>query len=83
MLSFAAFMAKVRNGSLSALDVSFENSDQVLELSTPMCPITPLLIDYGLEASVPFDINVVSDADKLSDKLRMMRSSLSLLCWTP
>ena len=69
-------MAKVRSGSFSALDVSFENSNQVLELSTPMCSITSLLIDYGLEASVPFAINVVSNVDKLSDKLRVTGPSV-------
>ena len=78
VLDFAAFMSKVRNGSLSALDESFENSNQVLELLTPMCSITPLLIDYGPEASVPFDINAVSNMDKLSDKLRMTRPSVVL-----
>ena len=39
---------------------------------------TPLLIDYGLEASVPFDVNVVGNIDKLSDKLRKMRPSVVL-----
>ena len=34
VLDFVAFVAKVKNGSLSALDVSLENSSQVLELST-------------------------------------------------
>ena len=41
--------------------------------------MTPLLIDYGLEASVPFDINAVSKVDKLSEKLRVMRPSIVLL----
>ena len=76
MLDFAAFMAKVRTGSFSALDVSFEKSKQVLELSTPMCLMTPLLIDYGLEASVAFGMNVVSNVDRLSGKLRTIRPSV-------
>ena len=59
--------------------MSFDNVDQVLELSTPVCSTTPLLIDYGLEASVPFDINTVSNVDKLSEKLRVMRPSIVLL----
>ena len=58
--------------------MSFDNADQVLELSVPSCSITPLLIDYGLEASVPFDINAVSNVDKLSDKLKAMRPSIVL-----
>ena len=41
-----------------------------------MCSITPLLIDYGLEASVPFDINAVTNVDKFTDKLRMMQPSV-------
>ena len=49
-------MTKIRSGSFSALNVSFENSSQILELSAPL---TPLLIDYGLDASNPFDINMV------------------------
>ena len=50
---FQAFMTnnKVRNGTFSALNVSFENSSQILELSAPSCSMTPLLIDYGLEDS--------------------------------
>ena len=31
---FKAFLAKVRTGSFSALNVSFENSSQILELSS-------------------------------------------------
>ena len=47
---FKVFMTKVKAGTFSALNVSFENSNQILELSTPSCSMTPLLIDYGLEA---------------------------------
>ena len=65
-------------GSFSALDVSFENADQVLELSTPTCSMTPLLIDYGLEASGPCDINSVSNVNKLSENLRVMSPSIVL-----
>ena len=73
---FEAFMTKVKNGTFSALNVSFENASQVLELSTPACSMTPLLkSDYGLEASVPFDITMVSDVDKLAGRLRTMRPS--------
>ena len=46
---FKVFMTKVKAGTFSALHVSFENSKQILELSTPSCSMTPLLIDYGLE----------------------------------
>ena len=48
-------MTKVKAGSFSALNVSFENSRQILELSTPSCSMTPLLIDYGLDASNPYE----------------------------
>ena len=40
--------------------------------------ITPLLIDYGLEASNPFDINAVSSVNKLTERLRKMRPSIVL-----
>ena len=39
---FQVFMTKVRSGTFSALNVSFENASSM----------TPLLIDYGLEASL-------------------------------
>ena len=57
VIDFQVFMTKVRNGTFSALNVSFENSSQILELSNPPCSdcsVTPLLIDYGLEASSPY-----------------------------
>ena len=75
---FKVFMTKVKAGSFSALNVSFENSRQILELSTPSCSITPLLIDYGLEASNPYDINAVSSVNKLTERLRKMRPSIGL-----
>ena len=75
---FKVFMSKVKAGSFSALNVSFENSRQILELSTPSCSMTPLLIDYGLEASNPYDINAVSSVNKLVDRLRRMRPSIVL-----
>ena len=75
---FQAFMAKVGSGALSALNVSFENASQVLELSTPACSVTPLLIDYGLEASAAFDINMTIDVDKFARRLRVMRPSIVL-----
>ena len=75
---FKAFMAKVKAGSFSALNVSFENSRQILELSTPSCSITPLLIDYGLDVSNPYDINSVSSVNKLTERLRRMRPSIVL-----
>ena len=71
-------MAKVKAGSFSALNVSFENSSQILELSTPSCSMTPLLIDYGLDASNPYDINAVSSVSKLVDRLRRMRPAIVL-----
>ena len=37
-----------------------------------------LLIDYGLEASNPFDINVVSNVNKLAERLRSMRPTIVL-----
>ena len=74
---FRAFMAKVKAGSFSALHVSFENSRQILELSTPSCSVTPLLIDYGLEVSNPYDISAVSSVSKLTDRLRKMSHLLS------
>ena len=40
--------------------------------------MTPLLIDYGLDASNPYDINAVSSVSKLVDKLRRMRPSIVL-----
>ena len=43
-----------------------------------LCSITRFLIDYGLEASVPFDINVVGNVDKLLNKLRKTRPSVVL-----
>ena len=49
VVDFAAFMAKVTKGSFSTLNVSFDIADQVLELSTPRCSMTPLPIDYGLK----------------------------------
>ena len=75
---FKPFMAKVKAGTLAALNVSFENSSQILELSTPSCSVTPLLIDYGLDASNPYDINAVSSVSKLVDRLRRMRPSIVL-----
>ena len=75
---FKVFMTKVKAGTFSALSVSFENSKQILELSTPSCSITPLLIDYGLEASNPYDINAVSSVNKLTERLRKMRPSIVL-----
>ena len=75
---FKTFLTKVKTGSFSALNVSFENSSQILELSSPSCSVTPLLIDYGLEASNPYDLNVVSSVSKLTDKLRRMRPSIVL-----
>ena len=75
---FKAFLAKVRAGSFSALNVSFENSSQILELSSRPCSVTPLLIDYGLDAGNPYDINEVSSVGKLVDKLRKMRPSVVL-----
>ena len=75
---FKVFMTKVKAGTFSALNVSFENSQQILELSTPSCSMTPLLIDYGLEASNPFDINAVSKVGKLTERLRETRPSIIL-----
>ena len=75
---FKVFMNKVKTGSFSALNVSFENSRQILELSTPSCSMTPLLIDYGLDVSNPYDVNAVSSVNKLTEKLRRMRPSLVL-----
>ena len=71
-------MTKVKAGTFSALNVSFENSKQILELSTPSCSITPLVIDYGLEASNPYDINAVSSVNKLTERLRKIRPSIVL-----
>ena len=65
---FKVFMTKVKAGTFSALNVSFENLRQILELSTPSCSMTPLLIDYGLEASNPYDINAVSSVNKLTER---------------
>ena len=70
---FQVFMAKVKAGSFSALNVSFENSRQIL--STPSCSMTPLLIDYGLDVSNPYDINAVSSVNKLTERLRRMRQN--------
>ena len=75
---FKTFLTKVKAGSFSALNVSFENSNQILELSSPSCSVTPLLIDYGLEASNPYDLNAVSSVSKLTDKLQRMRPSIVL-----
>ena len=75
---FKVFMTKVKAGSFSALNVSLENSRQILELSTPSCSMTPLLIDYGLDASNHYDINAVSSVSKLADRLRRMRPSIVL-----
>ena len=75
---FKVFMTKIKAGTFSALNVSFENSNQVLELSAPSCSMTPLLIDYGLEASNPFDINMVSNVNKLTERLRRMRPTIVL-----
>ena len=75
---FQVFMTKVRNGTFSALNVSFENSSQILELSATSCSTTSLLIDYGLEASNPFDINMASNISKLAGRLRVMRPSIVL-----
>ena len=74
---FKTFLAN-KAGSFSALNVSFENSSQILELASPSCSVTPLLIDYGLDASNPYDINAVSSVSKLVDKLRRMRPSIVL-----
>ena len=75
---FKAFLAKVRTGTFSALNVSFENSSQILELSSRSCSVTPLLIDYGLDVSNPYDINEVSNVGKLVNKLRKTRPSVVL-----
>ena len=75
---FKVFMTKIKAGTFSALNVSFEKSKQILELSTPSCSITPLLIDYGLEAGNPYDINAVSSVNKLTERLRKMRPSIVL-----
>ena len=75
---FKVFMTKVKAGSFSALKVSFENSRQILELSTPSCSMTPLLIVYGLDVSNPYDINAVSSVNKLAERLRRMRPSIVL-----
>ena len=64
-------MAKVKAGSFSALNVSFENSRQILELSTPSCSMTPTV-------SNPYDINAVSSVNKLTERLRRMRPSIVL-----
>ena len=69
---FKVFMTKIKAGTFSALNVSFEDSNQILELSAPSCSMTPLFIDHGLEASNPFDINAVSNVNKLTDRLRSM-----------
>ena len=61
---FKTFLTKVKTGYFSALNVSFENSSQILELAVPSCSVTPLLIDYGLEASNPYDLNAVSSAQQ-------------------
>ena len=58
VVDFQVFTTKVRNGTFSALNVFFENSSQILELSMPSCSVTPLLIENGLEASNPYDINM-------------------------
>ena len=68
-------MTKIKAGTFSALNVSFENSNQILELAAPSCSMTPLLIDYGLEASNPF---AVSNVNKLTERLRRMRPSVVL-----
>ena len=75
---FSVFVTKIKGGTFSALSVSFENSSQILELSAPSCSITPLLVDYGLEASNPFDINMVSNVNKLAERLRSMRPTIVL-----
>ena len=75
---FKAFMTKVKTGTFSALNVSFENSKQILELSTPSCSMTPLLIDYGLDVNNPYDINAVSSINKPTERLRKMRPSIVL-----
>ena len=78
VMDFKVFMTKVKAGTVSALNVSFENSQQILELSTPSCSETPLLIDYGLEASNPLDVNAVSNVGKLAKRLRETRPSILL-----
>ena len=40
--------------------------------------MTPLLIDYGLDVSNPYDINAVSSVNKLTERLRRMRPSIVL-----
>ena len=77
---FKVFMAKVKAGSFSALNVSFENLRQILELSTPSCSVTPLLIDYGLDVSNPYDINAVrrGRASTRSRSSRMSRNTSSI-----
>ena len=47
-------------------------------LSSRSCSVTPLLIDYGLDASNPYDINAVSSVGKLVDKLRRTKPSVVL-----
>ena len=72
-------MTKVSSGTFSALNVSFENSScQILELSAPSCSITPLFIDYGLEASNAFDVNMASNVSKLPGRLSSMRPTIVL-----
>ena len=61
-------MTKVKAGTFSALNVL-----------TPSCLMTPLLIDYGLEASNPFDINAVRNVGKLTERLRETRPSIMFI----
>ena len=42
VIDLKVFMTKVHSGTFSAFSVSFKNSSQILELSTPSCSITPL-----------------------------------------
>ena len=41
--------------------------------------MTPMLIDYGLEASIPFYVNAINNVEKLAEKLKVMRLSIVFL----
>ena len=78
MDSDISFATKVCSGTFAVANVSFDNSSQVLEVSMTRCAMTPLLVDNGLEAATPFDLNHASCSQTLHKRLDRVRPSVVL-----
>ena len=63
--NYVVFASKICSSSFAVANVSFANAFQVLEVSIARCSMTPLLVDYGLQAGSPFDLNHASNCQSL------------------